>query len=79
MDEPEPELDEAALARWQARLLGLLREGWSPEAIRAALAADPELAVCKEYAEALDLHALVVATQLVARWRPDKGPRDPGV
>jgi hypothetical protein len=65
-------MDEAALARWQARLLELLRRGEPPEAIRRALVHDPELEVLRDRANALDLHALVVAGELVAKWRPDR-------
>lgn len=61
-------MDEATLARWQSRLLQLLRDGLPPEAIREALVRDPELSPLREHAEALDLHALHVATELVAKW-----------
>ena len=64
------EMDEAVLHRWQARLLALLRAGDPPEAIRAALLADPELAPLHAYAAGLDLHALAVAVALVAKWSP---------
>ncbi len=65
-------MDEAILHRWQARLLALLREGLAPAAIRDALLADPELAPLHAYARGLDLHAVVVATELVAKWSPDR-------
>lgn len=65
-------MDEAELARWQARLLEMLRRGEPPEAIRRALENDPELAALRDRAKALDLHALVVAGELVAKWRPDR-------
>lgn len=63
-------MDEALLHRWQSRLLALLREGGEPEAIRAALLADPELGPLHAYAAGLDPHALAVAVELVARWAP---------
>lgn len=61
-------MDELVLQRWQARLLALLREGGEPASIRAALLADPELAPLHAYAAGLDLHALAVAVELVAKW-----------
>lgn len=63
-------MDEAVLHRWQARLLELLREGGAPAAIRAALLADPELQPLHTHAAGLDLHALAVAVELVAKWSP---------
>lgn len=65
-------MDEAVLHRWQARLLALLRGGSAPAAIREALLADPELAPLHGYARGLDLHALLVAAELVAKWSPDR-------
>lgn len=67
-------MDEASLHRYQQRLLELLRQGLAPEAIRAALLADPQLSSLRAYLEGLDLHALVVATELIARWSPDRPP-----
>jgi hypothetical protein len=61
-------MDEAVLHLWQARLLALLRDGGEPAAIRAALLADPELEPLYAYAAGLDLHALAVAVELVAKW-----------
>ena len=61
-------MDEEVLGRYQRRLVELLREGIEPEAIRAALVATPELSPLRRYLEGLDLHALAVATALVARW-----------
>jgi hypothetical protein len=63
-------MDESVLHRWQSRLLALLRDGGEPERIRAALLADPELEPLHAYAAGLDLHALAVAVELVARWAP---------
>lgn len=65
---------EDVLHRWQTRLLELLRAGGDPAAIRSALLADPELAPLHAYAAALDLHALAVAVELVARWSPTPAP-----
>lgn len=67
MDEP---VDEPVLHLWQTRLLMLLRAGESPAAIRAALLADPELRSLHAHAAELDLHALAVAVELVAKWGP---------
>lgn len=64
------EMDEEVLRCWQARLLELLRAGEEPAAIRAALLADPRLAPLQAYAASLDLHALAVAVELVAKWAP---------
>jgi hypothetical protein len=63
-------MDEAVLHRWQTRLLELLREGRAPAVIQAALLAEPELAPLHAYAASLDLHALAVAVELVAKWAP---------
>jgi hypothetical protein len=63
-------MDEAVLHRWQTRLLALLREGRAPAEVRAALLADPKLAPLHAYAAGLDLHALAVATELIAKWGP---------
>jgi hypothetical protein len=65
-----PEANEEVLQRWQARLLELLRAGGDPAAIRSTLLADPELAPLHAYAAGLDLHALAVAVELVAKWAP---------
>lgn len=71
------DLDEEVLRRWQARLLELLRAGGDPAAIRSALLADPRLAPLRAYAAGLDLHALAVAVELVAKWAPrDEPPRE---
>jgi len=67
-------MDEATLHRWQLRLLELLHEGRDPAEIRAALLADPELEPFHAYAAGLDLHALAVATELVAKWGPARPP-----
>ena len=61
-------MDDAVLHRWQARLLSLLQAGREPAEIRAALLADPELGPLHAYAAGLDLHALAVAAELVAKW-----------
>ena len=61
-------MDDAVLHRWQTRLLSLLQAGREPAEIRAALLADPELGPLHAYAAGLDLHALAVATELVAKW-----------
>jgi hypothetical protein len=61
-------MDDAVLHRWQTRLLALLQEGREPADVRAALLADPELRPLHAYAAGLDLHALAVATELVAKW-----------
>jgi hypothetical protein len=64
-------MDETTLHRWQTRLLTLLRAGHEPAEIRATLLADPELQPLHAHAAGLDLHALAVAVELVAKWRPD--------
>lgn len=69
LSEPS-ELSEEVLRCWQARLLELLLAGEEPTAIRAALLADPRLAPLAAYAAGLDLHALAVAVELVAKWAP---------
>jgi hypothetical protein len=63
-------MNEHVLHRWQARLLELLREGRGPAEVRAALLADSELQPLHAYAAGLDLHALAVAAELVAKWGP---------
>lgn len=76
VDEPR-EVDEEVLRRWQTRLLELLREGGAPATIRSALLADPRLVPLRAYAAGLDLHALAVAVELVAKWAPrDEPPRE---
>lgn len=67
-------MDEATLERYQARLLELLLAGTEPEALRAELRSDPELASLHEYIDGLDPHALTVARELVARWAPKPDP-----
>ena len=57
-------------ARYQAALLGLLREDMPASTLRDTLLADPTLAELAEYIASLDLHALVVARELVAKWHP---------
>lgn len=61
-------MDDAVLHRWQTRLLALLQANVDPAEVRAALLADPELAPLHAYAAGLDLHALAVAAELVAKW-----------
>lgn len=73
-------MTEEVLHRYQRRLLELLRRGEPPAAIRAALLADMRLAPLRSYIRGLDLHALVVATELVAKWSvpPSDEPGDGG-
>lgn len=55
-------------AAYQRALLRLLHDGAGPDEIRATLLADSDLVVLRDYIMSLDLHALVVARELVARW-----------
>jgi len=66
-------MDDDVLRCYQRRLVELLREGVEPEAVRAALLATPQLASLRSYIEGLDLHALAVATALVAKWSGSTG------
>ncbi|MCH9685695.1 MAG: hypothetical protein K0V04_29960 [Deltaproteobacteria bacterium] len=63
-------MDEATLACYQRELLTRLRAGQSPQAIAAALQADPRFAAWRDDLDALDHDALGVAVELVAKWSP---------
>jgi hypothetical protein len=56
------------LLRYQKKLAALLDEGATPDAIRAALLADPDLAPLHAYVRDMDDRALEVATQLRRTW-----------
>ena len=56
------------LARYQQRLGELLDEGASPDAIKAALLADEQLAPLHDYVRRMDDRALEVASELRRTW-----------
>ena len=58
----------STVAHYQSRLSTLLREGRSPEEIRAALREDPELASLRAYIDSLQDAPLEVAVALAAKW-----------
>lgn len=62
-------------AAYQRALLRLLHDGAGPEEVRTKLLADPDLVELSDYIMSLDLHALVVARELVARWSGRDNPR----
>jgi hypothetical protein len=65
---PKPQPEPTPLARFQDRLLELLADGKSPDAVRAALLADPALKDFHAYAEAMEPRMLEVAAELARKW-----------
>lgn len=56
------------LAYFQDQLLQLLWRGGTPEDIRLALLADPQLAAFHAYISSMDAHMIEIAGELVHKW-----------